>query len=195
MLITGMTSVAAFAQSGQTLSFINGYNLQVTATSTNSYSGTNTFAKGYTITNSAAYPPVSAYSPIWKTNTQAFSDVTLWADRDGTPPNVNITVRIKGLNANFTNTGTFRFASISALSMSSDYPPGTFIPCTSSNGQFAFTVTGNGTNDVVFPTNAPSYLLQGSRALRLTGVEWSNAGTDGTIVGAWLDGYKPAGAE
>lgn len=183
------------AQSGQTLSFINGYNLAVSASNTNSFGLTNTYASGFTVTNSGTYPYVSAYSPIYKTNASAFSDVTLWADRDGSTPSVGISVDMFGLNASFTNIATFRLAAVPASSESFDYQAVTFLAATAAQNQFVFQVTGNGTNHVVISTNFPSGVLQGARRLRLTAIEWTNAGTNGTVVGTWLNGYKPAGAE
>lgn len=185
------------AQSGQSLNFINGYNLQITTLTTNTYSGTNSYSKGFTQTNSGTYPYVSSFSPIWFTNTQAFSDATLWCDRDGTTPSLNIAVDVNGLNAIFTNTVTFNFATI-AYNVESGQGVAA-LPTTSANGLFSFSITGNGTNDVVLQTNVPSAFLQGARRLRLLSVGVSTGtgtgGTNGTVVGVWLDGYKPVGQE
>lgn len=183
-------TVAANAQSGVSIPFLNGYNLAVTATSTNTYGATNIYAKGYTVTNSATYPYTSAVQALLATNANAIADVDLWANRDGSVPSLNISVQIAGNSAAFTNTGTFKFAAIPAVSRSGDYPAGLYGAATTQN-LFSFAVTGNGTNVVCLATNIPTSVIQGCRGLRLTAVEWSNAGTSGTVNGVFLNGYKP----
>lgn len=185
------------AQTYQSKSFLAGFNLQVSSTNgaayigTNSFGGTNIYAKGYTVTNSGTYPYVSSYSATLVTNTSAIQDVALWADRDGSPPSANISVQLSGLNASFTNIFQLRFATIPARSASSSYPPGFFQPATSANGLFTFTITGNGTNAVVLSTNLPTAILQGAQGLRLLEISSSNAGTNGTVAGIFLNGYTP----
>lgn len=182
----------AKAQSFVSPNFINGFNLQVLTLTTNTYSGTNTYAVAYTQTNSTIYPYVSGRSPVTKTNTQAFSDVTLWANRDGTPPIANISVDVQGINANFTNLVTFNFAAIPNGSEDGFVP---LNPCTDASNLFSFSVTGNGTNDVVVKTNLPTALLQGARALRCLSVTdtcpGGTGGTNGTVLHIKLNGYKP----
>ena len=194
--ILAVVTLTAQAQSGQTLSFLNGYNLAIPNNATQTAgTSTNTYAKGFTVTNSASYPYVSAYSPIYVTNTAAFVDVPLWANRDGTAPICNISVDVVGPIAQFTNVLTFTFAAIPAVSSSPDFLPVTFRPANQSQNQFVFTVTGNGTTDVVLSTNVPSSVLQGARAMRLLSIASSASGTNGTVVFSALNGYKPPGNE
>lgn len=203
-----VAAAPASAQTPQSLSFIgtggDGYNLAITPSATFSYGGTNTYAKGYhsvstltPYTNSTTGLVQSNWlttnAPNWFTNTSGISDVGLWANRDGTPPNANIAVDIVGINAAFTNIVTFNFATVPGI-----VPPGsglTLNQSTSSNGTFAFAVTGNGTTDVVLTTNVSTTILQGNRTLRLVSVVTTNAGTNGSVVGCWFNGFKPTGAE
>src|ERR1043165_9408776 len=102
----------AKAQSAVSPSFLKGYNLRVSATSTNAYTGvysTNTYARGFTVTNSSTYPYTSSYAATYFTNNKAFQDVSLSANIDGSNPQGSICVDIVGDNASFTNTGLFKF--------------------------------------------------------------------------------------
>lgn len=205
-----MVSLGAFAQSGVSLPFIaqgintdgglipqgiSGY-LQFSASSTNSYNSTNTYViRGYQGYAGLLYTnPFSGvvYSgvtnspvPVFATNANAIADIDLWADRDGTPPSsLSVNVDVAGVNAAFTNTVTFNFATIL----------GGGLPVSTGDGLVSFSVTGNGTNDVVVKTNLfTSAVLQGVRKVRLLNVASTNAGTNGWLVNCWLDGYKPAG--
>ena len=204
IMVIGLLSaftLPAMAQNHQSQSFLNGFNLQVTATSTNTYTGTNIYAKGYSYTNAPyAYTNslnglvtsnyISVLVPNYVTNTAGVADVTLWANRDGTAPNANISAQLVGINAAFTNTATFKFAGIPVANLSPSYPPGLFTNATI-NSQFSFSVTGNGTTPVVITTNLPTAFLQGNAGVRLLAVEWSNAGTNGAVTGLFLNGYKP----
>ena len=186
-------TLGASAQGFVSQSFLNGFNLQVVPTSTNNYAATNGYAKGFTVTNSGTYPYVSSISPTYQTNANAISDVPLWADRDGSSPSANISVHLYGINAAFTNTATFRFATVPAQPNSDSlaYPPGYFGAATAAQNLFAFAVTGNGTNDVIVATNLPTGFLQGNKAIRLLAVEWTNAGTNGYVKGVFVNGFKP----
>ena len=186
----GFLAASASAQTAQSKPFFSGYNLAVTATSTNTFNATNTYAKGFYVTNSGTYPYTSSIVALTVTNTAGIADVQLWADRDGSSPAANISVQLAGLNAAFTNTGLFKFATVPAVSDSPEYQAVSFLPATV-NGSFSVAITGNGTTHVVVATNLPTSVLQGARKLRLTSVEWTNAGTNGTVVGVWLNGYKP----
>lgn len=186
-----VSALPSLAQTPVSLPFFTGYNLAVTATSTNTYSGTNIYARGYTVTNTTTYPYVSGYSPTLHTNTAAFGDVTLWANRDGTAPSANISVQFSGLNAAFTNTAALTFVSIPAASTSSDYPAGLLQPATETQNKFTFSITGNGTNIVNLATNVPTAFLQGCKGVRCSQIIWSNAGTNGTVAGIFLNGFKP----
>ena len=202
-----MATLGAFAQSGVSLPFIgqgngtdgglvpqglSGY-LQITPTSTNSYGVSATYVKsgflGYAgmnytnpVTQAVFTGTTNGVLPIYVTNTAAFSDVDLWANRDGTAPVANVNVQVNGISSLFTNILTFNFATIN----------GGGVPVTTGAGLVSFSVTGNGTNDVVVQTNLfTSAAIQGARKLRLLSVVSSNAGTNGQVVNCWLNGYKP----
>ena len=189
--VLALANIPANAQTHQSRAFLSGFNLQVTPTSTNTFGATNIYAKGYTVTNSGTYPYVSSASPVITTNTGAFSDVPLYANRDGSAAIAAVSIQITGLNAAFTNTGLFKFTTVPAAPRSSMYPPGLFTNSTSANGLFSVAITGNGTTPVVLTTNLPTAVLQGAAALRLQAVEWTNAGTNGTVAGVFLNGFSP----
>ncbi len=195
---------AAFGQVGQSLPFIgfgqdNAYNgyLQITANNTNTYGSTNlVYTRGSFTTNvlTAITNPanglvitgyVSQVFPNYLTNASAFQDVNLWANRDGTPPVVNLSADINGTSAQFTNIVTFTFAA---------GPTPTGNVGTQPQNLWSFSMNGNGTSDVVLATNVPSSFLQGMRKLRLLSVGSSGAG-NGQVVNVWLNGYRAAPAE
>lgn len=197
-------TVSAFAQVGQSLPFIgagqdNAYNgyLQINAYTTNSYGSTNlAYAKGSYLTNvlTAITNPanglvitgyVSQVAINYVTNEAGIADVTLWANRDGTPPVANLSADINGTSAAFTNTVTFTFAA---------GPTANGLVATQPQNLWSFTMFGNGTNDVVLATNVPQSFLQGMRKLRLLNVA-SGGGGSGQVVNVWLNGYKAAPAE
>ena len=210
-----MATLGAFAQTSVSLPFIgqgngtagglvpqglSGY-LQILPTaslSTNLYSGTNITVKsgflGYAgmnytnpITGTVYTGITNGVLPLYVTNSAAFADIDLWANRDGTTPLVNLNVDINGYSANFTNLMTFTFATIN----------GGGLPCSTGTGSsVAFSVNGNGTNDVVIQTNLfASAVLQGARKVRLLSVVSANSNTNGNgqVVNVWLNGYKPGG--
>ncbi|MDE2100602.1 MAG: hypothetical protein KGL39_25385 [Patescibacteria group bacterium] len=201
-----MASVSAFAQSGQSLNFIgsgggggnaqgNSGNMWIVPATTNLFNGTDTYQKGGTIAYGSITNPLSGITytngqivPTYVTNTSGIADVRLWANRDGTPLLGSIGVDVNGINAAFTNTLTFNFATLATSAG---------LPSTSAQNQFSFSIAGNGTNDVVMLTNLPTGLIQGAQTLRLTSYASSQpgaaAGTNGFIVGIWLNGYKPDG--
>lgn len=185
-------TIPASAQGFVSPSFITGFNQQLLTLTTNTYSGTNTFAKSYVQTNSTVYPYVSGRQPVMQTNAQAFSDVNLWANRDGTSPLANISVDVQGLNAVFTNVVTFNFATIPNGSEDGYVP---LNPGSGAQNQWSFSITGNGTNDVVVATNVPTALLQGCKALRCTSVAMTcpggTGGTNGTLLHLKFNGFKP----
>ncbi len=189
-LLAFLTS-SSHAQTAQSKPFLSGFNLQVVQTTTNTFNATNIYAKGFVFTNSGPYPYTSSIVNVLVTNTAGIGDVQLWANRDGTAPSANISVQIHGVSSIFTNTGLFKFATIPVDTRSANYPPGLFQPGTSANNLWSFSVTGNGTNVVVISTNVPTALLQGNRGLRFLAVEWTNAGTNGFVDGAFLNGFTP----
>jgi hypothetical protein len=177
------------AQSQQSLQFIgggdsdanNGY-LQITANSTNSYNTTNTYGKGYSVSNSLTYPYVSTVVPNLVTNASWSQAVNLWCDRDGSvPSSLNVGYDVYGANASATNIVQFNFVTVSRKGG---------LPCTQAGNSWQFSVTLNGTNDVVGTTNPPSLLLSGVPQLILNSVVTSNAGTNGVVKGVWLNGFK-----
>ena len=211
IILTAVLALAfsARAQQGVSLPFIGyggngvdtygpGGNMLIPTKSTNSYNTTNVFAKGYTITNTATSITNSANGLVINgyvstvvatmvTNTSGIQDVILWANRDGTAPIASIGADIYGASANFTNIVTFNFAVVPTLDGNA---------ATAAQNLWSFSVTGNGTNDVVISTNLPTALLQGNRKLRLSSVAstvGTNNGDAATLVNVWLNGYKPAG--
>ena len=206
------TAVGAFAQSGVSLPFIgqgnntdggqvpngiSGY-LQITPYSTNSYGATNlVYVKsgflGYAsmtytnpVTGVVYTGNTNGVIPLYVTNANGFADIDLWANRDGSALVGNISVDVLGYGATFTNTVGFNFAVIN----------GGGLPVTTGAGSgLQFSVTGNGTNDVVAQTNLlVSTTIQGARKLRLTSVTSTGVGTGGTngqVVNIWVNGYKP----
>lgn len=206
-----LAPVAAFSQSAQELPFIGpggggvsplgaspGW-LQFTSLSTNSFGSPNlAYIKNYVVTNilqsftnsanglvTTGY--VSSVAANYVTNASGYNDVTLWADRDGTAPDANLTLDINGINANFTNTVTFNFTFLT--------PYG--VQLTGAQNLFAVTLTGNGTNDVALSTNVPQLVLQGQRRMRLASIVSTGPASNGTNGQAmvWFDGYKPGPAE
>jgi hypothetical protein len=208
-----MATLGAFAQSGVSLPFIgqgngtdgglvpqglSGY-LQITPYTTNSYGATNTYVKGgfldyagmsYTnpVTGVVYTGTTNGALPIYVTNTAAFSDIDLWANRDGSALVGNISADVVGYGATFTNTVGFNFAVID----------GGGLPINTGTGSgLQFSLTGNGTNDVEVQTNLlVSTTIQGARKLRLLSVTSTGVGTGGTngqVRNVWLNGYKPGG--
>lgn len=199
------TTICAFAQSGQSLPFIgagqdNAYNgyLQIAPGSTCNFGATNlAYAKGSYLTNvpTAVTNPanglvintyLSQVYPNYVTNADGIADVTLWANRDGSAPIANVAADINGVSALFNNTVTFNFAA---------GPTPNGLVANQAQNLWSFTMTGNGTNDVVLSTNVPQSFLQGQRKLRLVSVTESGGGTNGQVVNVWFDGYKAAPAE
>jgi len=58
-------------------------------------------------------------------------------------------------------------------------------------------LTGNGTTDVVMMTNVPTSFLTGAGTVTatITNPTQSANGTNGTVVGFFLCGFKPVGQE
>lgn len=117
-------------------------------------------------------------------NAPAFADVPLWANRDGSVATANISAHIRGVNVAFTNVLTFHFYAV---------PRGNKLAATGAQNGFTFTMTGNGTNDVLLATNLPTVFCQGSGALRLLDITPSNAGTNGALISCALNGFSPTG--
>ena len=206
-----MATLGAFAQTSVSLPFIgqgngtdgglvpqglSGY-LQIQKQTTNSYnSSTVAYVKGgflgysgmnwtnpfsgvvYTGTTNGALP-------IFVTNSAAFQDVDLWANRDGTALVGNISATIQGYASIFTNVVSFNFATVNG---------GGQVTTTGAGSLLTFDVTGNGTNVLTVQTNLlVSASIQGARRLRLLSVYSNNAGTNGQVVNVWLNGAKPGG--
>lgn len=209
LAVFGLTA-GAMAQTHQSLSFIgaggsgfvggaNGL-LQMQATSTNTYGSTALiYAKGSYVTNvlinvtNAANGLViqqyqSVFTPIFVTNAAGISDVTLWANRDGTAPLANISVDYFGSAATATNLITLNFAA---------KPINGGNVATGASSLFSFSFNGNGTNDVVITTNLPQTVLQGNYGFRLISAVSTNGAVQSNVgsLNCWLNGYKPAGAE
>lgn len=201
-LLGAVFVINAEAQNFQSASFLNGFSFQVSATATNLYNTTNTYANRVVvtnvlvnITNSANGLVIQGYlstnQPVFVTNTAAIQDCDLWEDRDGTVPAANISCDIVGTNSAFTNVITFYFASIANVNGYIGGPAP--LPGTTAQNLFSFSVTGTGTTNAVVATNLPSNFMTGVRRIRLLSVGATNAGTNGVVNGIWLNGYHPVG--
>lgn len=119
------------------------------STSTNISNSTNTFGT----TNQYMV------NGVWKTNATGFVLVSGFANRDGTPPNANISISLCGTNSTATNLVTFEFRRV-ANSRSGVTSGG-------ANDTFSFNVTATGTTPVVMSTNVPTTFLQGIKQVEL----------------------------
>lgn len=186
MLLMGLVAAApgtVSAQSFQSASFLTGSNLLVTAGSTNSYGATNVYAKYGSIWG-PAYTTNAA--SVNTTNAQAFQDVELWADRDGSfPSDAAFHAHITGLNASATNVITFNFVGVPRAK------GGT--ASTSAQNAWSFSMTANGTNDVYISTNCPTAPFQGCAALRASSAvsPTGSYGTNCLVKYLGLGGFHP----
>lgn len=202
--------LSAGAQNFQSANFINGFNFQLNSQSTNSFNTSGIYAKSVIVTNTAVTITnsangliingyVSSFLPVYVTNSAGFSDCDMWEDRDGTVPAANIAVDVNSGNPLFTNTVTFNFASI-AYSVGSGVTGSgiSALPSTAAQNLFSFSVTANGTNDVVVATNLPAGFMTGIRKIRLLNIAVTSSGTtigtNGVVAGVWLSGYHPVGS-
>jgi hypothetical protein len=198
-----MGALMANAQSFSSQNFINGYNLYITNGATATYGSSNVYGSGWVVTNAITYQTngttiytnyngTSSYSAVLVTNTSWATDVPLWANRDGSALTANISVDVVGKVAGSTNILTF---AIYAVPNNVGTDKITTYPASTANNSFSFAITCTGTTPVVLATNLPTAFLQGCKSLRLQTITPSNAGYDANVVGVWLNGFKPAGAE
>jgi hypothetical protein len=152
------------------------------AVATNSYAGyTNATLVIQTGTNIFGTNANFMKAGVGYSNAPAIRDVSLWANRDGSVPVANINVRMRGVNAAFTNALLFTFAPV---------PKNDGIAATT--GTFSFTVNGNGANLVDVPTNVPTAFLQNcAGGVRLVSATPSNAGTNGALLDVSINGFIP----
>lgn len=178
----------ARAQTPAFLSFLQNYGglllpYSAAATSTNystsysaNYTGTNGlfWIKSTIQTNSTTYPPTSGLTPVWAQGVP-FSDVDLWANRDGTAPlaafNISaVNQAVAGGAA--TNIIKVTLTTINRTAGSMNY----FGPIYNNSGQnvlnFTVTNTAAATNslgqDIInLSTNLPASFMQGALAIQM----------------------------
>jgi len=205
-----LLTIAAHAQTPQFLSFLqNKGNVllpwSATGNSTNystsfaaNYTGTNGwfYTQKYTQTNSTTYPPTSGWYPNW-TQGNPFTDVSLWANRDGTAPLAVLNLVI--VNPAVTNglsTNTFKIT-LTTLNKMPGLTSGTGDPSQASvynnqaNNQWSFLATNTaastnatGYDTIAISTNIPQSFLQGAFGVQFqisvaaaglnSGIAWSN---------------------
>ena len=200
VVLAGLCLIAsapvARAQSFKSIPFLSGVgNLQVAVASTNTYGTTNIWLKyGYTWgvayqTNGngtvITYGSGLAIPTLDTTNTQAIQDAAMFANRDGSFPSVNFSTHLVGYGAAATNPLTYTLVGVPRSVGGAK--------STSAQNQWVFTVTPNGTNDVVLVTNVPTTTFQGCAAIRLLTVAQpatANANTNVTVISAAINGFS-----
>jgi hypothetical protein len=202
-------AVSASAQSFVSENFLNGSNILVIPSSTNTYGATNTWNYNPQLVYSNAIITINTfttpyiYTTNWTvftnsvqgtTNTAAFRDVDLWANRDGSALTANVAVHVTGLDAaQATNILTVLLTAIPSGGGLANL--GASLPAsTQGQNQFTFTVTANGTNDVVLATNLPTTFLQGSGRLRAqvqSPTQGTTSGTNCLVKSIRINGWKP----
>lgn len=148
------------------------------------------YVKGWTQTNSANYPYVSGYGPIYAVGT-ALSDVPLWGNRDGTAAlaSMNVVVQDSATTVS-TNALLFTLTTINSFSSAAQPPLPTYANAQPVNtwsfivSNTAATTTPAGGDLITVSTNIPQGFLQGALGLRLSitsyaqgtnnGVGWTN---------------------
>ena len=162
------------------------------------YTGTNGFfyILRYVETNSTTYPPASGFSPVW-TQGEPFSDVPLWANRDGTAPLAALNIVI--VNPAVTNglsTNTFKITlttlnRMPALTGGNGDPSYASVYNNQGVNQWSFLATNTllatnvaGYDTIAISTNIPQTFLQGALGVQFqisvasaglnSGIAWSN---------------------
>jgi hypothetical protein len=117
-----------------------------------------------------------------------YRDANLWANVDGSSPNVALLVSVLGTNAAATNTFTVTLRPVHNVSTSL-----TANNVTDSTRSFAVALAATGTTRATMATNLPAGLLQGVKGLRLVSVATSDeAGNSAGITAtAKLVGFAP----
>lgn len=193
----------------------------LTASLGNGYTGTNGFfyINSFVQTNSTGYPPNSGFSPVWAQG-NPFSDVPLWANRDGTAPLASFNISLTDPNTVAGGSTNIVIVTLTTLNRN----PGQYAGAIYNNqgqNQFTFTCTNSlratnslGYGSINISTNIPTSFLQGALALQLqlnigaagtnAGIAWSNVTgpynalvtntvTGWKIVSAGISGWTPDG--
>jgi hypothetical protein len=139
------------------------------------YTGTNGFfwVKAFVQTNSTVYPYVSGYSPVW-TQGEPFSDIPLWANRDGTAPLAAMNVAIALPNqTNGLSTNSFKITLITLNNYNASggvgFPALASVYNNNALNSWTFSVTNTsqstnsgGYDTMIVSTNIPQGFLQGA---------------------------------
>lgn len=189
VFILGLALVAqpAVAQSLTPLegSFLMGNNLVIkplvaaNLQGTNYYAGTNEWVKGGIRINSTLNGFLVNSNAVNVTNTAALTDVSLFANRDGSTPSTAINAIFKGVDARSTNTLIFKLVTVSHGAAE-----------TEAINKWQFAISANGTSLVNIRTNLPAGFLQGASQLRLASIE-SADGSNVVLNYFALKGFKP----
>ena len=177
-----------YAASGTSTNYNNVY---VTTLGTNGLF----WVKDFVQTNSTTYPPVSGYTPQWIQG-QPFTDIPLWANRDGTAPLAAMNVAIALPNqTNGLSTNSFKIT----LTTLNNYNQGggTGFPSLASIynnnalNQWSFTVTNTaqatnslGYDTMIVSTNIPQGFLQGALGVQ---VQINVQAADAHNNGSWTN--------
>lgn len=207
-----LAGISAEAQQKGHYNFLNGSLLNLPAQSTNSSPAVNsaqttnswTYATRFavtnqtvTITNAANGLIITGYQsvlvPVYVTNGNAFADIDLWANQDGSIPSMELTAVYT--SADGTNTTLAPVITLYPVAITGD--PGTpgYPTVLKTNVQDLFTFTGptlQATNILSIGTNLPTAFLQGEHRLRAQ-ISVPSNGTNGAITfyGLWLNGWRP----
>jgi len=116
-----------------------------------------------------------------------YSDVSLWANKDGTSANVALLVSVVATNAAGSNTFTFTLRPVHDVGTS------TVNNTTDSVRSFAVALVATGTTRATIATNIPTGLLQGAKGLRLVSVASSDeaGNATGMVATAKIVGFAP----
>lgn len=144
-------------------SFLTGNSVFVTNNATTSFSDTNVV-----YTNSSG-------TLVQSTNVAHFTDAAGFADLNGNPASVNVSVKWTGNNANSSNTLTFKFTR-SGDGTNFDTQNG------SEPASWTFATTANGTTSGIFTTNVPTWFTTGAARIRLFSIAVSSVSNSTNIV-------------
>ena len=148
----------------------SGTTTNITVADTNAF-----YVKSWYQTNSATYPYVSGWGPLYTIGVP-FADVVLWADRDGTPPNANFTAVITDSSTNGainTNAITFRLTLGATFADPQIQGVPTYVDNAAVDSWSFTTVPAAGQTNaqgntlIAISTNIPTGFLQGAQFVRL----------------------------
>lgn len=155
-------------------SFINGTGVWITNNTTHLFTDTN-----IVYTNSSGVV-------VQSTNAAHWVDVSGYADLNGNPASVNMSVKWTGTNVNSSNILTFKLVR-SGDGTNFDTQLGT------EPASWSFATTPLGTTSGSITTNLPTWFLTGTARIRLFSVAVSSVGSSGTLIlhSARLNGFVP----